>query len=189
MEPGYDIDKRLSESISLYIPNATYARGGRYECHVIGEGNRADPCELEINGKPDPPYDITVSNSTDESFTVCWTPAYDKGLQQGFRVLYRPAGSRDNYTAVDVCPPSANCFRVNVFYIHKKKRKTGSTTDPKPKKNPGHYEAYLPMSQREKHQYDTPCVSADPENGISDVVDLKLSGLSATAACFAALKF
>ncbi|KAK7483823.1 hypothetical protein BaRGS_00024931, partial [Batillaria attramentaria] len=113
MEPGYDIDKRLSDSISLHILNATYARGGRYECKVIGPGNNADPCELEINGKPDPPHNITVSNSTYDSFTVCWTPAYDKGLQQDFVLLFRPAGTTDDFTTVKVSPPSATCFRVH----------------------------------------------------------------------------
>ncbi|KAK7495463.1 hypothetical protein BaRGS_00013402 [Batillaria attramentaria] len=73
------------------------------------------------NGKPDQPYDLLVSNSTYKSFTVCWTHAYDKGLERSFPLLYRSAGQQDVYTAVAVSATHVTCVHFHCMTLASQK--------------------------------------------------------------------
>lgn len=52
-------------------------------------------------GKPDPPYDIKFVNATHDSITLTWQPGFDGGMEQAFRIRYRPTGA-PNYKYVDI---------------------------------------------------------------------------------------
>lgn len=54
-------------------------------------------------GKPDPPYDMTFVNSTQNSITFSWKPGFNGGLDQEFRIQYQRKGSKSvTTTSIDV---------------------------------------------------------------------------------------
>lgn len=64
-----------------------------------------------LSGKPDPPYDLQFVNATHNSLTIRWKPGFNGGLDQSFRVRFKPTEAR-GYVYVDVSPPSTTLFTV-----------------------------------------------------------------------------
>ena len=64
-----------------------------------------------FSGKPDPPYDLQFVNATHNSITIRWKPGFNGGLEQSFRVRYKPTEAR-GYIYVDVSTPVSTLFTI-----------------------------------------------------------------------------
>lgn len=87
---------------TLEVTNVTKEDYGRYVCKASNEkGTAAFSILLDVTSKPDPPYDIKFVNATHDSITLTWQPGFDGGMEQAFRIRYRPTGA-PNYKYVDI---------------------------------------------------------------------------------------
>ena len=62
-------------------------------------------------GKPDPPYGLNVVNVSHDSITVSWEAGFDGGLEQFYRVRYKPTQTV-GYMYVDVPRAAATSFTL-----------------------------------------------------------------------------
>ena len=62
-------------------------------------------------GKPDPPYGLNVVNVSHDSITVSWEAGFDGGLEQFYRVRYKPTQTV-GYMYVDVPRAAAASFTL-----------------------------------------------------------------------------
>ncbi|KFM78068.1 Nephrin, partial [Stegodyphus mimosarum] len=74
-------------------------------------GHDALQVTLMKRGKPDTPEDFQAQNVTSDRVLLNWTPGFDGGSPQFFRVRYTVKGS-DEETIVDVMPTNASVFMV-----------------------------------------------------------------------------
>ena len=75
----------------------------------VGDDSINSMCWL--SGKPDPPYDLQFVNATHNSITIRWKPGFNGGLDQSFRVRYKPTEAR-GYIYVDVSTPVSTLFTI-----------------------------------------------------------------------------
>ncbi|XP_075047250.1 nephrin [Mixophyes fleayi] len=66
---------------------------------------------LVSTSRPDPPSSLKVLSFTHNSVTLGWSPGFDGGLEQKFRVRYRWSDS-DSFMYVDVFPPQSTVFTI-----------------------------------------------------------------------------
>ncbi|KAK3107143.1 hypothetical protein FSP39_008031 [Pinctada imbricata] len=86
---------------------------GEYSCEVSNtQGGATKLIILSVRDKPDPPTNVRMTSYTWESVTVAWTPGFDGGSKQTFRILYvnqqDPSQSKD----LPVIPDSVLTFNV-----------------------------------------------------------------------------
>ncbi|XP_076457833.1 nephrin-like [Babylonia areolata] len=85
---------------------------GSYNCSA-SNSKGADSFLISLHGtsKPDPPYDLQFVNATHDSITIQWNPGFNGGLNQSFRVRYKPRLAR-GYIYVDVTTPVTPLFTM-----------------------------------------------------------------------------
>ncbi|KAF7487628.1 Nephrin [Sarcoptes scabiei] len=133
--PKYVIEKTIKLDLITYqsvliINDITSSDYGQYECVAQNDlGFDALFIGLNRTSKPDPPRSLRIVNVTSGSVTIRWVPGFDGGLDQSFRVRYRPFDSLDSSDNVDpltmyrdVYPPNATTvtiggLRDNTDYI------------------------------------------------------------------------
>ena len=75
-----------------------------YECVATNElGSDKMEIKLEKAGPPSPPYDIFADNITANGVTIAWSPGFDGGLPQTFKILYRKMGTHTTTTPSNYC--------------------------------------------------------------------------------------
>lgn len=97
---------------TLKVKNIARDDYGSYNCTATNTKG-SDSFEISLHGtsKPDPPYDLQFVNATHNSLTIRWKPGFNGGLDQSFRVRFKPTEAR-GYVYVDVSPPSTTLFTV-----------------------------------------------------------------------------
>ena len=74
---------------------------------------------LYATSRPDPPSYLKVHNVTYNSVNLTWTPGFDGGFSQTFKIRYQKEGA-ENYQYVDVAPPGASSFEVQDLKVDTK---------------------------------------------------------------------
>ena len=90
----------------LFIEDVQSSDYGLYQCSARNELG-FDTIDIEFNStsKPDPPMDLKDIDISSSSVKLRWTAGFDGGLDQTFRVRYRPTDSTDpSHTYSDVFP-------------------------------------------------------------------------------------
>lgn len=100
----------------LVINEVTSDDYGAYDCVARNElGFDAFAVVLNRTSPPDSPRMLRVVNVTSGSVTLRWVPGFDGGLNQVFRVRYRPIESSmddPSYSYRDVYPANATTVMV-----------------------------------------------------------------------------
>ena len=85
---------------------------GAYDCFAQNEmGVDRTIVNLNVTSSPDPPSYLRILNVTYNSVNLTWTPGFDGGVPQSFKIRYRKEGA-DNYQYVDVAPEGTTYFEV-----------------------------------------------------------------------------
>ncbi|KAL8624534.1 hypothetical protein ACOMHN_005836 [Nucella lapillus] len=97
---------------TLKVRNVNRDDYGSYKC-TARNSKGTDNFLISLHGtsKPDPPYDIQFVNSTHDTITIRWKPGFNGGLDQSFRVRYKPAKAR-GYIYVDVATPASPLYTM-----------------------------------------------------------------------------
>ncbi len=66
---------------------------------------------LNVTSRPDPPSYLQILNVTYNSVNLTWTPGFDGGYDQTFKIRYRREGA-ENYQYVDVHPKGTNLYEM-----------------------------------------------------------------------------
>ncbi|XP_055938972.1 nephrin-like isoform X2 [Argiope bruennichi] len=86
---------------------------GDYECIAKNDlGFESFKVPLGRKSAPDPPISLNVLNATHNAVILTWTPGFDGGIEQMYRIQYRKAGSTGGYTVVDVDGQNTTVFTV-----------------------------------------------------------------------------
>ncbi|XP_059087472.1 nephrin-like isoform X2 [Tigriopus californicus] len=105
------VDMMTFESL-LSVKNVTSLDYGAYDCIAQNEeGLDRHTIYLNVTSRPDAPAFLRVLNVTYTSVTLNWTPGFDGGFVQSFRIRFRKADS-NVYHYVDVSPPGTDTFEV-----------------------------------------------------------------------------
>lgn len=113
----FDIESRKYDSTHfesiLLVQNVTPIDYGEYTCTAQNsQGSQQTTVRLGGTSKPDPPYAITVVDKNFNGIKLTWTPGFDGGLYQAFRVRYRRLDAPQVYHYIDVFPTNATEFLV-----------------------------------------------------------------------------
>ncbi|XP_076438508.1 nephrin-like [Babylonia areolata] len=85
---------------------------GNYNCTATNtKGSDSFQIALHGTSKPDPPYDLQLVNASHNSITIRWKPGFNGGLEQSFRVRYKPTEAR-GYIYVDMSTPESTMFTI-----------------------------------------------------------------------------
>lgn len=84
------IDDVTTESI-LIIKRIMYSDFGTiFRCYAYNEkGEDSVDIKVRKRSKPDPPHNFKVINTTHNTVYLSWTPGFDGGLKQSFKVRFR----------------------------------------------------------------------------------------------------
>lgn len=79
----------------LVIYNVSSSDYGLYECVARNtEGSSRHKISLDVKSRPDAPRDLRLLNVTHEEAHLSWTPGFDGGMDQYFRLRYRTESGR-----------------------------------------------------------------------------------------------
>jgi len=93
---------RLTWRSTLLVKNVGSADYGRYDCVAQNEeGLARHSITLNVTSAPDPPTGLIPINPTYTAVLLGWTPGFDGGHEQKFRIRYRKKNER-GYRYVDV---------------------------------------------------------------------------------------
>ncbi|GAB6027447.1 hypothetical protein CHUAL_001708 [Chamberlinius hualienensis] len=96
----------------LYISNVQTKDYGEYECVARNElGFAVWKIKLDGTGLPDPPVSIKAINATHNSVFLEWTPGFDGGLPQSYRIRYKSSSSLV-YQFTNVFPKNTTFYYV-----------------------------------------------------------------------------
>ena len=74
---------------TLMISNVTSKDYGAYDCIAQNEmGLARYSIYLNVTSRPDPPSNLKVLNITYNSVNLTWTPMFDGGFQQSYKIRY-----------------------------------------------------------------------------------------------------
>ncbi|XP_066949212.1 nephrin-like isoform X2 [Macrobrachium rosenbergii] len=106
------IDGLVTYESVLLVKNVSNKDYGFFECQARNPlGSSRTAIHLDGTSKPDPPMDLKVLNFTHDSVTLIWTPGFDGGLIQNYRVRFAIAGST-RYQYADAYPENVTIFTV-----------------------------------------------------------------------------
>ncbi|KAK7487590.1 hypothetical protein BaRGS_00021140 [Batillaria attramentaria] len=107
-----DKSRNIHYTGKLRISNVQPGDYGNYNCTATNtKGSDSFLISLHGTSKPDPPYDLQFVNATHKSITIRWKPGFNGGLEQSFRVRYKPTEAR-GYIYVDISPPATTTFTI-----------------------------------------------------------------------------
>lgn len=111
---------RLTWQSELLVKNVTSNDYGLYDCIAQNEmGLERYPIYLNVTSRPDPPSYLRILNVTYNSVNITWTPGFDGGFAQTFKIRYQREGA-DNYQYVDVTPEGTNTYEVQDLKVDTK---------------------------------------------------------------------
>ncbi|KAK7106268.1 nephrin-like isoform X2 [Littorina saxatilis] len=97
---------------TLQVRNVAREDYGIYNCNATNtKGSDSFQIALHGTSKPDSPYDLQFVNATHNSITIRWKPGFNGGLDQSFRIRYKPTEAR-GYIYVDVPSPAKTMFTI-----------------------------------------------------------------------------
>ncbi|XP_071513815.1 nephrin-like [Panulirus ornatus] len=106
------LDGLVTYESVLLVKNVTAEDYGDFECRAENRlGSSRVTLRLQAPTKPDTPLHLQVTNATHNSVHLAWTPAYDGGLHQKFRIRFR-ADHTSRYHYRDVYPENVTRFSV-----------------------------------------------------------------------------
>ncbi|XP_042902394.1 nephrin isoform X3 [Parasteatoda tepidariorum] len=114
----YEIRSRQIDFVSyesiLIVKDMKAQDYGDYMCKAINElGFETFKIPLGQKSAPDPPISLRAINATHNAIVLTWTPGFDGGLEQMYRIQYRKTGSAGGYSVVDVEPQNTTVFAVS----------------------------------------------------------------------------
>lgn len=74
---------------------------------------------LNVTSRPDPPSYLAINNVSYNSVNLSWTPGFDGGFNQTFKIRYQRDGVV-NFQYVDVAPYGAKSFEVQDLKVDTK---------------------------------------------------------------------
>ena len=111
---------RLTWQSELLVKNVSSNDYGTYECVAQNEmGLERYKIYLNVTSKPDPPSYLKILNVTYNSVNLTWTPGFDGGFDQTFKIRYRREGV-ENYQYVDVHPSGITNYEVQDLKVDTK---------------------------------------------------------------------
>ena len=111
---------RLTWESHLLVKNVSSGDYGTYDCIAQNErGLERYPIYLNVTSRPDPPSYLKILNVTYNSVNLTWTPGFDGGFNQTFKIRYRREGS-ESYHYVDVAPLGVSTFEVQDLKVDTK---------------------------------------------------------------------
>lgn len=106
------VDGLVTYESVLLVKNVTNKDYGFFECQAQNPlGSSRTAIHLDGTSKPDTPLDLKVLNFTHNSVELTWTPSFDGGLLQRFRVRFHVADT-NRYQYTDVYPENVTTFIV-----------------------------------------------------------------------------
>ncbi|XP_068214395.1 synaptogenesis protein syg-2-like [Palaemon carinicauda] len=98
---------------TFYIRNVNDLDYANYECVAENDlGASTSVVKFSRPTRPDPPLSLKIVNSTHDTITVAWTPGFDGGKQQYFRLRYRSKSS-SSYQFQDVYESGVYSYPVS----------------------------------------------------------------------------
>ncbi|XP_043231133.1 nephrin-like [Amphibalanus amphitrite] len=100
----------------LKVSSVVTADYGAYACVARNELNFQRQ-EIELGGttSPDPPIEVKALSVTHNSVELSWTPGFDGGLIQRYRVRYTETAGPERFSYQDVLPENATVFSVELL--------------------------------------------------------------------------
>ena len=74
---------------------------------------------LNVTSRPDPPSYLKILNVTYRDVNLTWTPGFDGGFNQTFRIRYRRVGG-ESFQYVDVAPQGVTTFELQDLKVDTK---------------------------------------------------------------------
>ena len=111
---------RLTWESHLLVKNVTSKDYGIYDCIAQNEmGLERYGIYLNVTSRPDPPSYLKILNVTYNSVNLTWTPGFNGGFNQTFKIRYQREGAI-NYQYVDVAPQGIDTFEVQDLKVDTK---------------------------------------------------------------------
>ncbi|XP_069974958.1 nephrin-like isoform X2 [Penaeus vannamei] len=106
------IDGLVTYESVLHINNVTSKDYGFFQCQARNSiGSSHTVIHLDGTSRPDTPLDLKVLNFTHDSVDLEWTPGFDGGLPQKYRIRYN-IDTTKRYQYMDVYPENSTVFTV-----------------------------------------------------------------------------
>ncbi|CAL4122494.1 unnamed protein product [Meganyctiphanes norvegica] len=111
-------ETRLVDGLTMYesilvIKNVTGSDYGFFDCQARNPlGAERTAVHLDGTSQPDTPLDLKVVNVTHDTAFLIWTPGFDGGLLQRYRIRYHVTDNQ-RYQYSDVYPENATNFAVD----------------------------------------------------------------------------
>lgn len=91
----YEMNSRMLDPLTwqaeFFIANVTSLDYGGYECIARNsEGTTSASVYLDVKSRPEPPTALRVVNVTHRAVKVEWSPGFHGGMDQYFRLMYKP---------------------------------------------------------------------------------------------------
>ncbi|XP_035704569.1 nephrin isoform X2 [Folsomia candida] len=107
------IDMMTWESV-LSVKNVLPPDYGLYECMAHNSlGDETHQVRLEVRSVPEPPNGLKVVNFTQDSVTLSWSPGFDGGHDQSFKVKWWKVGGFGGVRTDEVFPKNATVYTIN----------------------------------------------------------------------------
>ena len=104
----------------LFVKNVTSKDYGIYDCIAQNEmGLERYSIYLNVTSRPDPPSYLKILNVTYNSVNLTWTPGFDGGFNQTFKIRYQREGAI-SHQYVDVAPQGVTTFEVQDLKVDTK---------------------------------------------------------------------
>ena len=111
---------RLTWQSELHVKNVNSSDYGNYDCvaqNIMGLERYS--ILLNVTSRPDPPSYLKILNVTYNSVNLTWTPGFNGGFNQTFKIRYKREGA-DNFQYVDVSPQGTDTFEVQDLKVDTK---------------------------------------------------------------------
>ncbi|KAG8196719.1 hypothetical protein JTE90_023227 [Oedothorax gibbosus] len=114
----YEIKSRHTDFISyesiLIVKDMKAQDFGDYECIAKNDlGFESFKIPVGQKSAPDPPLSLNVLNATHNTVILTWTPGFDGGLEQSYRIQYKKAVPNAAYSTVDAVIQNTTTFTVS----------------------------------------------------------------------------
>jgi hypothetical protein len=100
------------ESI-LIVKKVTVSDYGSYECIAHNSlGDETHQVNLIVKSTPEPPLSLHVVNFTHDSVTLSWSPGFDGGYPQSYKVRWWKVGGYGGFRTDEIYPNNATVYTV-----------------------------------------------------------------------------
>jgi hypothetical protein len=104
----------------MWVKNVTSSDYGAYDCIAQNEmGIERYSIYLNVTSGPDPPSYPRILNVTYNSVNLTWTPGFNGGFDETFKIRYRRDGA-ENFQYVDVAPKGTSTYEIEDLKVDTK---------------------------------------------------------------------